>query len=231
MEEKHLILARYTEKVEWVNDLKMDVFIYNKGEKLQNIQACILDMPNIGREPYAYLIHILSNYESLANINIFSQADPFDHISGVKEILSQNSIENMYNEFCNRNSGIEGVRYDSFAGFGEKINVTNFHLQSAMVEDFFNKFCNSSLKPYARGAIFAVSKRKILQHSKDYYLSLLNWMVGKYTSINEADKWNDKKLDWWWPPGKPNSIWWPIGHVFELLWPTIFHSYYGKMII
>ncbi len=221
---KNLILSRYSERVSWVNNLKdVDVFIYNKGEKLKDIYANIHNMPNIGREPYSYLCHLIENYDNLAPINIFSQADPFDHFKGVFEILAKDSLEDMYQEFLRQNEGMEGVRYDDYVGFGERNCASSFHFRSKMMGDFFGQFCRGDILPYSKGAIFAISDKKLRIRSRAYYLDLLNWMVDRFGTIGPKDKWEDSELDWWWPPYCTNSIWWPIGHILELMWPTIFN--------
>lgn len=76
----HLVIARYKENLDWLEDtiaklksLSYDVhvYIYNKGNTLVKLAEEICDMvtcknlPNVGRESHTYLTHIIENYEKL----------------------------------------------------------------------------------------------------------------------------------------------------------------------
>lgn len=87
----HLIIARYNENIDWLYEIlnrymSIHITIYNKGEKL-NIknkkitEKCIL---NRGHEAHTFLLHIIQNYETLSEVNVFLQANIEDHIQGDK---------------------------------------------------------------------------------------------------------------------------------------------------
>ncbi len=73
-----LVVARYNEDLSWLKKINKNIkiTIYNKGDPInfKNIK-----LPNVGRESHTYLTHILNNYDNLADITIFTQADPFLH--------------------------------------------------------------------------------------------------------------------------------------------------------
>lgn len=71
------VVARYNENVDWLHTEKDHCIIYNKGEKL-NIENEIL-LPNVGRESETYLHYIITNYDNLPDIIIFTQAMIEDH--------------------------------------------------------------------------------------------------------------------------------------------------------
>lgn len=75
--EVQLIIAKYRENVTWADALGYDYIVYDKGGN-DDPNARIL--PNIGREAHTYLTHIVREYEQLADMNVFLQGDPFDHI-------------------------------------------------------------------------------------------------------------------------------------------------------
>ena len=76
MIERQLIVAHYQEDLTWLNDLSIPTIIYSKGP--DNTPGTI-KLPNIGREAHTYLYHITTNYDNLAHLNYFIQADPFFH--------------------------------------------------------------------------------------------------------------------------------------------------------
>ena len=72
-----VIIARYREDVHWADGLGYDYIVYDKSD--QPVRDSI-PLPNVGREAHTYLTHIVREYDALAQINVFVQGDPFDHI-------------------------------------------------------------------------------------------------------------------------------------------------------
>jgi hypothetical protein len=73
-----LVVARYTEDVQWLEELPKGLFskihLYNKGKPLKNRIAGveIIELENIGRESHTYLTHVVNNYSNLANLTVFA---------------------------------------------------------------------------------------------------------------------------------------------------------------
>lgn len=76
-----VVVAKYKEDVSWTNDLPEDfsVIVYDK--------SC--DRPNVGREAETWLYHIIENYEHLADVTVFLQGNPFDHMNVSRQIFYQ----------------------------------------------------------------------------------------------------------------------------------------------
>ena len=72
-----VIIARYQEDIAWAEELGYDYIVYDKGGQGD---ATSRILPNIGREAHTYLTHITREYDHLAEMNVFLQGDPFDHI-------------------------------------------------------------------------------------------------------------------------------------------------------
>jgi len=73
----NVIIARFREDVGWADALGYDYIVYDKGG---NNDPTARILPNIGREAHTYLTHIVREYDRLADMNVFLQGDPFDHI-------------------------------------------------------------------------------------------------------------------------------------------------------
>lgn len=70
-----IVIARFKEDVEWAAEFAtLDVIIYDKGDP-DSPNA----LPNIGREAHTYLHHIIKNYDTLQDVTVFLQGNPFDH--------------------------------------------------------------------------------------------------------------------------------------------------------
>lgn len=88
---KHLVIARYKESLDWLDEIDCvdKTFIYNKGNERINDDE--LKLPNVGREAHTFCYHIVNNYDDLADITIFVQGNPFEHIKD-KNLASLNSF-------------------------------------------------------------------------------------------------------------------------------------------
>jgi hypothetical protein len=162
-----IILARYEENINWIDALKQKfrVFVYNKGSQL-NIPNYpihkIETLQNTGREPHTYLYHIITNYDELANRNVFLQGNPIPHNTTIVEQL--NSLDRFSEEI-------------SFRAFTERSLITfadgdPYH---------YNLFCNKfrSIIPeipdkwfFDQGGCFLVSKDTIRLNPLDFYKQL-----------------------------------------------------------
>ena len=76
--ELEVVLCRYDENPRWVAQLAAVLTVYNTGAALPASAlppgARVSALPNLGRESGAYLHHIVSNYDNLAELTVFSHA-------------------------------------------------------------------------------------------------------------------------------------------------------------
>jgi hypothetical protein len=80
-----VVVARYREPVNWTRNLPacVQVSLYDKGGDLPEALfpwARIVRLPNVGLEAHTYLEHILTRWDELAPVTLFSQGHPFDHV-------------------------------------------------------------------------------------------------------------------------------------------------------
>ena len=70
-----MIIARYNENIDWLIPFKDICTIYNKGSNIvdNNNNFNIINLNNYGRESHTYLYHIINNYDTLTEYNIFFQ--------------------------------------------------------------------------------------------------------------------------------------------------------------
>jgi len=85
METKTIVIARYSENVDWVTRLSCSYVIFNKG---QHIQFPYTQLENDGRETDTFLRYIKDNYYNLPDIVGLVQGNPFDHCSEVIEKIN-----------------------------------------------------------------------------------------------------------------------------------------------
>lgn len=89
-----LVVARFNENLDWVEKLNLPAVVYNKGEPLRHALPVpswgpAVPLENKGREADTYLRHILRCYDSLPEITVFLQGDPFPHCRDLQDRLSK----------------------------------------------------------------------------------------------------------------------------------------------
>lgn len=80
-----LVVARYQEDLAWLRRVPRAVrrCVYDKGGGTDGAVA----LPNVGREAHTYLHHIVSGYDQLADLTVFVQGKPFDHVPDLHKRL------------------------------------------------------------------------------------------------------------------------------------------------
>ena len=86
-----VVVARYRERVDWTRNVPraVRVSIYDKGGDLDATRfGLAARLANVGREAETYLRHIVSRWDSLAEVTVFCQGHPFDHASDLHRVLA-----------------------------------------------------------------------------------------------------------------------------------------------
>lgn len=180
-----LVLAHYQEDLQWLCEQNWDqVIIYTKGPQWSalNVDFRKIQLPNIGREAHTYLHHIVSNYDNLADITIFSQAGLADHVDDVR-----------ITSFVRR---AVDARQHGMAGFGPKDRFRHWEgirhhgkwaqeLESGAMrpagltpEEFYQWIFGEKPPPYIPfypGAIFGVHRHAVLARPKSFHQRLLEY--------------------------------------------------------
>ncbi len=88
---KLIVVARYQENIDWINNISGDVTIYNKGKDFP-WDFARKDLDNYGREAETYVRAILDFYNDLHKYErvCFVQGNPFDHS---KQIYTKLELE------------------------------------------------------------------------------------------------------------------------------------------
>lgn len=179
MSQYNLVIARYNEDINWLNNIQNThrIFLYNKGDDdiyLHNVY--IEKLKNVGREAHTYITHIINNYDNLGDITIFCQGRIDDHLpDGINDVNI--FFHKLYLEA--NNNGISNPPLTSY-------NLENFrlgywageHLESANMtfKDWFIKYISCkwpNILLWYPFSIMGVRKDFILSKSKAYYERLL----------------------------------------------------------
>jgi hypothetical protein len=80
-----LVVSLYEEDPAWLRRVPgtFRVTAYDKS----GADDAANPLPNVGREAHTYLHHLVSRYEDLADVTLFAQGKPFDHVPDFHRIL------------------------------------------------------------------------------------------------------------------------------------------------
>lgn len=178
------VIARFNENITWLDDISNDCIIYNKGEPL-NIPNEIL-RENVGRESDVYLHYIITNYNHLPDVVVFSQAKLVDHYFRSDDIKHLTQLKDQafyYDKSLPKVSHF--TRTSDFFCWDPEWNFRelfynkkeNYKHVKITFWDWFTKNVSEKypnpIKIY-HNAVFAVKKELILQHPITYYENLIN---------------------------------------------------------
>jgi len=163
-----IVVARYNENVEWSKQFP-NVIVYNKGEKINDNYNEYL-LPNVGREGHTYYKYICDNYDNLADYTIFLQGNPFDH--------SPNIIS-MLNEYSNTTNTDFNINFEFLSETILDCNLSGCQAHGSLplidiYEQLFNERKEEMQFKFGAGAQFIVSKKCILNKSKEFYSKIVD---------------------------------------------------------
>ncbi len=210
-----IIVSRYNEDLEWMNEYPFNEFnyiVYNKGVD-ENFNKKyikkIIKTDNVGRCDHTYLYHIINNYDNLAKINIF--------LPGSLDMTEKNYRSKYLMKLIKKNKRAYFIGYYT-DNLKEKFN--NFYLDEWQASNLKNNKINpetillkSNIRPFGKWftnkfgdiivnyhcflGIFSIDKRDIIQHPKSYYEHLIK-------DLNTHSN--------------PET-----GHYYERSWAAVFH--------
>jgi hypothetical protein len=238
----NIIVSRYNEKLEWTTKApynKYKYIVYNKGinddfEK-KNVSK-IIKLPNVGRESHTYLQHIISNYDNLADINVFLPGSIdtnhkvfkknkfatklLNYIEHYKNavFLSFGNIKN--NDITEEFKGFKVDAYSSTTAENRKQNSEHIIRKSMYrpYELWFEKNIGSDKVPYViHYGIFSVNKRDILQKPKSYYEKLMT-LVADHSNPEDGHYF---EKSW-------GAVFYPLNHTHTIIDPDIIDPFKNK---
>jgi len=208
-----IIISRYNEDLAWLNEAPFNKYpniIYNKGTNdhfvVNENTIDIVPLKNVGREGETYLQHILLNYKDLADINVFL---PGSTNKPEKRRKAEKLLENIEHydtvfvgtSYNNVRKDLYNFIIDEYVSSheGNKRDNPENELEMAPQRPFgcwYDTHFTHDIDFVAYNGIFAVSRRNIQQHSRDYYKKLIRQLQN--TSNPE------------------------VGHYFERAWVAVF---------
>lgn len=186
-----IVIARYNENTEWLNEEPFNKFkqvIYEKGplHMKSKTNRIIKTLPNVGREGHSFLYHIIENYDNLSDIMIFLCGSAMDDRkkNSTNDVMSRLTKDQVIDR-CNGTNDYMNEMKDFILDEYQSLNEKNKSINDE------SKLQKSKLRPYKKwlehyapnitklpniwwGGVFSVTKNQILKHPKELYIQLLS---------------------------------------------------------
>jgi len=169
---KQLVIAKYNENIDWLNNVNLDTIIYNKGnefnlEKIKGQKNIIEEykLPNIGRESHTLLFHIIKNYNNLPDVTVFLQANPFDHLGNLIDKYPNVELIDFLNNL---------PEFNNLFGFGiyhSDIGYLEFRTKIFEELQINSKYGNT----FSTGCQYIFPKNVILKKPVEFYKKIQSW--------------------------------------------------------
>lgn len=178
----HIVTSTYKDefKLKWIQKIPSGVSytIYKKNDRLlvgqeNRIHDHVFEIPNIGRCDYAFLYHIVKNYDNLDDITVFVKCNWEDNAIPFWKLLD---------ECGNYDYMTVGTHFESFDWDKAQIDYKNGVRATSYAEsgiDWYSHiFPNAPATPgkvnrWGHGPCFSVSRELIRRHPKSTYEYLL----------------------------------------------------------
>jgi hypothetical protein len=184
-----IITATYKDKHKldsWIPNIierNIDYIIYEKDDNLQLGESIVVDknnikIPNYGRCDYAFLYHIIHNYDNLDDRNIFVKSHWADHRLDLYYIINNASKYDWMEPGTDRIHQYWTNKQSQLLWPSEIIYNSKHIFAQTCYDWYFEIFPNIDPPEIVHGwgqfPCFSVSKRLIHRHPKEVYIKLLN---------------------------------------------------------
>ena len=172
------IISRYEHDASWIKDYTDDYIVYDRST--EPLQEAII-VPNIGSDLYDKFTYIIDNYDNLPDVAVYTKCNLFNYISKeefekVKDnktftpLLTQN--HKVYEPICRY---VDGMYYEInnmwYLGvYPCKNRMIPYELQEILGVGGMDYL------PFAPGSNYILPKENILQHPKEFYVKLRNFL-------------------------------------------------------
>lgn len=223
-------------RLNWKNYIEhCNLIVYKKNDDL-DIGECFsnngeINIPNFGRCDYAFLLHIIKNYDNLNDITIFTKINWTDQPNNFPQLVN-NCIHydymevgaqpewynwhdgtNINNSGCQHSintKDIKGVRKDWYA-----------YNPDSMI-DWYNHIFGEGIVPgkicvNAHGPVFSVTRRLIHRHP----ISVYQYLLDRFHPNSKS--WDNECAKTFWPK-------YQTGATDKQIWSEIGHGYHNHLL-
>ncbi|KAL8730175.1 MAG: hypothetical protein Q9166_004258 [cf. Caloplaca sp. 2 TL-2023] len=193
-----IVVGHYNEDLSWLKEKSTECCIYSKGgpKNAPSHPFSFTPLPNIGREGHTFLYHIVNEYDTLANVTLFVQGRIDDHVDITLSEMKERALATSPGQITTypfRELELfdhwEGIPWEQYPCWKRWSSMACQKMKETPLELFQKYILESDRTPiavgFAPGAIFAVRKETIRQHTKAFFERLLDKMfLGEMAHVN-----------------------------------------------
>lgn len=191
-----IVVSHYNENLSWLLSHRNECCVYSKGGPENAPELTVAPLPNIGREGHTFLHHIVNQHDKLAGVTLFVQGRIDDHVNVTLEEMKKQAMTvpvGQVRTYPFRELEIfdhwDGIPWEQYPCWERWSSMATQSMGATPLELFQQYIIEDNKTPvavgFAPGAIFAVKKETIHQHSRVYYQQLLERMfLGKMAHVN-----------------------------------------------
>ena len=184
-----VIVSHYKEDLKWVDDYfpeHFKIYVYTKSNDKPNLDRPFEHkyLKNVGRNDHSYLYHIINNYNSLSDINIFitGSSNSLSHklkcLNSVMKNLHTKDLQPTWNL---DGKYVKGMRTFSIKGeswcASDRRNRSDCRVigsEFINLGDFMDKVIQlGDIHKLIWWGVFSVKKNRILNHDKSFYEKII----------------------------------------------------------
>ena len=172
-----VVVSRYNEDTQWLNNIQGHKIIFNKGNKIAD--NCIA-LPNIGRETHTLCHYLYNFYDELNDYTLFLQGNPFEHMHCVNDLYA--FIEHFETA-------------DEVMGLGIYMSDA-YHLNSIKkIEDYLN--IDKKTNMFYTNSQYLIPRKNIVKRNREFYKKLLELHYADVADVVIPDvPWVLERM-WW----------------------------------
>jgi hypothetical protein len=177
-----VVISRYNENVEWVNQLQnVNIIVFNKGEpfSLSPPHIKIIPLENVGKEGHTFYHYIYENYDFLNafsndcsnDYTFFLQGNPFDHCKDIVERINHFHMNKTDFDFLSDSIHLITLSQDIMIDDYDK----EYKIPNRLVYNYiFDVYNLDDIRYYfGVGGQFVVSNSKIKSNPRELYLRII----------------------------------------------------------
>lgn len=204
-----LVVSYYNESLDWTLPYHRNVMIYNKGPFLSPSFDSfrfkrVIRTPNVGREAYVYLYHIIDNYDNLADLTLFFQADayeshksnvlasPLEYIKRYKETPWVPVISRWYHTRGNNVWGRirrPGEPLEELHATVDEVAIDKTRSARGTLAEFWEDIFHNHHPEFIQvsySSNLGVTREAIHRHSREWYEYILSSYLSDHSNPEEA---------------------------------------------
>ncbi len=208
---REIVVVHYEQDLSWLRTCQAPVTVYNKNPddgSLCHQGVTVHQIPNVGHLDGTYLHHIVTRYDDLADVTLFTQDRYTDHLPPGRHIeeLFTLAVDIAYSRVvCCKEWGDDG-RIKHWGKWADSLASGAMRRADIPLTGWFRKFLQ--LEPdamgslvYCPGSIFAVRRECIRSRPKRFYALLRDAVCG-HANPEEAHYMERSWLHCFWTLGR-----------------------------